>query len=145
MWDVINEVVIMPEFDKYDNAVTRICKEYGRLNLVKEVFAKPGKGRNSVLICVKLLRRMPLLMDQLLQHMVGWRNVLWCTALKVRYVWIPDNEEVQEKFRCKNDQKGFCVKVVTQDPFMTKRKRYMSSISSACRFSPSGVVGHSGI
>lgn len=39
MWDVINEVVIMPEFDKYDNAVTRICKEYGRLNLVKEVFA----------------------------------------------------------------------------------------------------------
>lgn len=32
---------------------------------------------------------------------------------------MPDNEEVQEKFRCKNDQKGFCVKVVTQDPFMT--------------------------
>lgn len=45
--------------------------------------------------------------------------MLRCTALKVRYVWIPDNEEVQEKFRCKNDQKGFCVKVVTQDPFMT--------------------------
>ena len=39
MWDVINEVVIMPEFDKYDNAVTRICREYGRVNLVKEVFA----------------------------------------------------------------------------------------------------------
>lgn len=39
MWDVINEVVIMPEFDKYDNAVTRICREYGRITLVKEVFA----------------------------------------------------------------------------------------------------------
>ncbi len=39
MWDVINEVVIMPVFDKYDNAVTRICKAYGRVNLVKEVFA----------------------------------------------------------------------------------------------------------
>ena len=38
MWDVINEVVIMPVFDKYDNAVTRICKEYGRFKLVKEVF-----------------------------------------------------------------------------------------------------------
>ncbi len=38
-WDVINEVVIMPEFDKYDNAITRICKQYGRVNLVKEVFA----------------------------------------------------------------------------------------------------------
>lgn len=39
MWDVINEVVIMPIFDKYDNAITRICQEYGRVNLVKEVFA----------------------------------------------------------------------------------------------------------
>ena len=39
MWDVINEVVIMPIFDKYDNAVTRICKDLGRVGLVKEVFA----------------------------------------------------------------------------------------------------------
>lgn len=39
MWDVINEVVIMPEFNKYDNAITRICREYGRVNLVREVFA----------------------------------------------------------------------------------------------------------
>ena len=39
IWDVINEVVIMPEFDKYDNAVTRLCKKYGRVGLVKEVFA----------------------------------------------------------------------------------------------------------
>jgi len=47
MWDVINEVVIMPIFDKYDNAVTRICKEYGQVRIVKEVFeaakrANPG-------------------------------------------------------------------------------------------------------
>ncbi|MCR4788125.1 MAG: endo-1,4-beta-xylanase [Lachnospiraceae bacterium] len=40
MWDVINEVVIMPIFDKYDNAITRICKEKGRVALIKEVFAK---------------------------------------------------------------------------------------------------------
>ena len=39
MWDVINEVVIMPDFDKYDNAITRICKDKGRIALVKEVFA----------------------------------------------------------------------------------------------------------
>ena len=38
MWDVINEVVIMPVFDKYDNAVTRLCKEHGRVGLVKAVF-----------------------------------------------------------------------------------------------------------
>lgn len=39
IWDVINEVVIMSIFDKYDNAVTRICNKYGRVTLVKEVFA----------------------------------------------------------------------------------------------------------
>lgn len=38
IWDVINEVVIMPVFDKYDNAITRICKEYGQVSLVKKVF-----------------------------------------------------------------------------------------------------------
>lgn len=38
IWDVINEVVIMPVFDKYDNAITRICQEYGRTELVKRVF-----------------------------------------------------------------------------------------------------------
>ena len=38
MWDVINETVIMPVYDRYDNAITRICKEYGRLNIIKEVF-----------------------------------------------------------------------------------------------------------
>ena len=39
LWDVINEVVIMPDFDKYDNAITRVCKDKGRIGLVKEVFA----------------------------------------------------------------------------------------------------------
>ena len=39
LWDVINEAVIMPVFDKYDNAITRICREIGRNRLVKEVFA----------------------------------------------------------------------------------------------------------
>ena len=39
LWDVINEVVIMPVFDRYDNAITRICKDLGRVGLVKEVFA----------------------------------------------------------------------------------------------------------
>lgn len=37
-WDVINEVVIMPIFDKYDNAITRISKDLGRIGIVREVF-----------------------------------------------------------------------------------------------------------
>ncbi|MGD8457250.1 MAG: endo-1,4-beta-xylanase [Anaerolineales bacterium] len=38
MWDVINEAVIMPVFEKYDNGITRICKEYGRINTIKMMF-----------------------------------------------------------------------------------------------------------
>lgn len=38
MWDAINEVVIMPVFDRYDNAVTRLCKEHGQVGLVKKIF-----------------------------------------------------------------------------------------------------------
>ncbi|MBM7571666.1 endo-1,4-beta-xylanase [Aquibacillus albus] len=40
MWDVLNEVVIMPIFDKYDNGITRISKDLGRVGIVKEMFAK---------------------------------------------------------------------------------------------------------
>ena len=41
MWDVINEAVIMPDFDEkyYDNPLTRVCKKIGRLELIKKVFA----------------------------------------------------------------------------------------------------------
>ena len=38
MWDVINEAVIMPVFDKYDNGITRLCKEYGRINTIRTMF-----------------------------------------------------------------------------------------------------------
>ena len=51
LWDVINEVVIMPVFDKYDNAITRICKDMGRIRLVKEVFAAAKESDpNAVLL-----------------------------------------------------------------------------------------------
>lgn len=38
MWDVINEAVIMPIFDRYDNGITRICKEMGRIELIRLMF-----------------------------------------------------------------------------------------------------------
>ncbi len=51
LWDVINEVVIMPVFDKYDNAITRLCKELGRVGIVKEVFAAAKESDpNAVLL-----------------------------------------------------------------------------------------------
>jgi len=38
LWDVINEVVIMPVFNKEDNAITRLCQRTGRVPLVKRLF-----------------------------------------------------------------------------------------------------------
>ncbi len=38
MWDVINEVVIMPVFTAEENAITRLCAKIGRVNMVKAVF-----------------------------------------------------------------------------------------------------------
>jgi len=52
MWDVINEVVIMPVFDKYDNAITRICKEKGRIKLVKEVFAEAYRNNPQATLLI---------------------------------------------------------------------------------------------
>jgi GH35 family endo-1,4-beta-xylanase len=37
-WDVVNEAVIMPFFDRYDNGITRLCKELGRIELIRTMF-----------------------------------------------------------------------------------------------------------
>ncbi|MGN1106591.1 MAG: endo-1,4-beta-xylanase, partial [Huintestinicola sp.] len=51
LWDVINETVIMPVFDRYDNAVTRLCNHYGRIPLIKSVFdAAKAADPNAVLL-----------------------------------------------------------------------------------------------
>lgn len=51
-WDVINEVVIMPDYDRYDNAMTRVCKELGRVKMVKTMFdeAKAANPESCLLI-----------------------------------------------------------------------------------------------
>ncbi len=52
MWDVINEVVIMPDFDKYDNAITRICREKGRIQLVKSVFEAARESNPEAVLLI---------------------------------------------------------------------------------------------
>ncbi|NES16176.1 MULTISPECIES: endo-1,4-beta-xylanase [Micromonospora] len=37
-WDVINEVVIMPIFDRDDNGITRLCRDLGRIPMVRMAF-----------------------------------------------------------------------------------------------------------
>ncbi|MBN1202224.1 MAG: endo-1,4-beta-xylanase [Anaerolineae bacterium] len=38
LWDVVNEAVIMSIFDRYDNGITRLCKELGRIELIRTMF-----------------------------------------------------------------------------------------------------------
>ncbi|ACL74541.1 glycoside hydrolase family 10 [Ruminiclostridium cellulolyticum H10] len=52
IWDAINEVVIMPVFDKYDNGITRICKELGRIKLVSKVFSEAKKANPSATLLI---------------------------------------------------------------------------------------------
>ncbi|HQE99196.1 MAG TPA: endo-1,4-beta-xylanase, partial [Anaerolineae bacterium] len=37
-WDVVNEAVIMPIFDRYDNGITRLCQKLGRIGLIRAMF-----------------------------------------------------------------------------------------------------------
>ena len=37
-WDVVNEAVIMPVFDRYDNGITRICRANGRIATIRMAF-----------------------------------------------------------------------------------------------------------
>jgi GH35 family endo-1,4-beta-xylanase len=69
-WDVINEVVIMPVFDKYDNAVTRVCKELGRVSMVREVFAAARAANPGAMLLLNdfdLSEKYVILIDGCLQ------------------------------------------------------------------------------
>jgi GH35 family endo-1,4-beta-xylanase len=69
-WDVINEVVIMPIFDKYDNAITRICKEYGQIPLVKEVFQAARRANPDAVLILNdfdISKDYEILIDKCLQ------------------------------------------------------------------------------
>ncbi len=52
MWDVINEAVIMPVFDKYDNGITRICKELGRIKTIKTMFETARETNPSATLLI---------------------------------------------------------------------------------------------
>ncbi len=52
LWDVINEVVIMPIFNKYDNGITRLCKELGRIRTVREMFQAAKKANPDAVLLI---------------------------------------------------------------------------------------------
>lgn len=51
-WDVINEAVIMPIFDKDDNGITRICKDMGRIRMVREVFRAAKQANPDAILLI---------------------------------------------------------------------------------------------
>ena len=69
-WDVINEAVIMPIFDKYDNAITRVCRDLGRVRMVKEVFAAAKEANPDASLLINdfdLSTKYEILIDGCLQ------------------------------------------------------------------------------
>lgn len=51
-WDVINEVVIMPVFDKYDNAVTRIANYLGHIELTLRCFRQAREANPDATLLI---------------------------------------------------------------------------------------------
>jgi endo-1,4-beta-xylanase len=51
-WDAINEAVIMPVFDRQENAITRLCRELGRVETVRLAFdtARRANPRATLLL-----------------------------------------------------------------------------------------------
>ena len=52
IWDVINEAVIMPLFNRYDNAITRICKERGRIKLIRDLFKEARAASDTATLLI---------------------------------------------------------------------------------------------
>jgi GH35 family endo-1,4-beta-xylanase len=100
-WDVINEVVIMPIFDKYDNAVTRICKDRGRVRLVKDVFtAAKNANPNSTLLIndFNLTTNYEILIDGCLQAGVPIDVIGIQTHQHQGYMGLERLAEILERF-----------------------------------------------
>ena len=52
MWDVVNEAVIMPIFDRYDNGPTRLCRQMGRINMIKVLFDAARASNPSAILLI---------------------------------------------------------------------------------------------
>ncbi|WP_129339123.1 endo-1,4-beta-xylanase [Cellulomonas endophytica] len=48
LWDAINEVVIMPVFDKEENGLTRLCQELGQVDTVRLAFETAREGNPGI-------------------------------------------------------------------------------------------------
>ncbi len=101
MWDVINEVVIMPIFDKYDNGITRICKEMGRINLVREVFKaakEANPGATLIINDFNLSESYDILLEGLLEAGIPIDAIGIQTHMHQGYIGVERTMEILERF-----------------------------------------------
>ena len=101
IWDVINEAVIMPVYDRYDNAITRICKDLGRVRLIKEVFeaAKAANPDATLLINdFNLSESYRILIDGCLNAGVPISAIGIQTHQHQRYMGKEKLEDILERF-----------------------------------------------
>ncbi|MDR0986727.1 MAG: endo-1,4-beta-xylanase [Ruminococcus sp.] len=101
MWDVINEVVIMPVFDKYDNAVTRICKELGRVKTVKTMFDAARETNPDAKLLINdfnLSQSYQILIDGCLNSGVPIDEIGLQTHMHQGYMGIDRLEEVLARY-----------------------------------------------
>ena len=69
MWDVVNEAVIMPDFDRYPNGITTLSQRLGRLGLLRETFAAARAANPGALLLLNdfdLSKRYERLIDEAL-------------------------------------------------------------------------------
>lgn len=101
IWDVINEVVIMPIFDKYDNGITRICKDIGRIKLVREVFSAAKKSNPNATLLINdfnTSEAYDILVEGLLEAEIPIDAIGIQSHMHQGYWGIEKTEEVLERF-----------------------------------------------
>lgn len=103
MWDVINETVIMPVYDRYDNAITRICKKYGRNTLIREVFEAANAANPDAVLLINdfnLSEDYRRVIDECLELGVPIKTIGIQSHQHQGYKGMAWMEEVLERFSC---------------------------------------------
>ena len=70
IWDVMNEVLVMPVYVRDDNAVTRLCREKGRIGLAREVFLAARESNPHAVLLINDYKTSPMY-EHLLEDFLG--------------------------------------------------------------------------
>ena len=101
MWDVINEAVIMPLFNKYDNAITRICKERGRISLIRDLFNTARAANENATLLINDFETgeaYDILIEGLLESGVKIDHIGIQSHMHQGYWGLEKTEEILERF-----------------------------------------------